>query len=140
LDPPPREVIGVEAQAKHLEAARTVASAAPGSVRVELLGGDLFGLDLRAALDWRGGGPLLVVGNPPWVTSAELGVLGSRNGPERGGASPCSPGSTRGSRPGRWGSSAAGSWPTSTRTRRSRGGTGPVRSSGGRASNTTPRR
>jgi hypothetical protein len=32
-----------------------------------------------AALD----GPLLVLGNPPWVTSAQLGVLGSRNAPDK---------------------------------------------------------
>ncbi len=43
----------------------------------------LFDLDLRRDLPWRGEGPLLVVGNPPWVTSAELGALGSDNHPRK---------------------------------------------------------
>lgn len=34
-----------------------------------------------AALPWSARGPLLVVGNPPWVTSSELGALGSLNVP-----------------------------------------------------------
>ena len=38
---------------------------------------DFFGVDLRKDLKWRETGRLLVVGNPPWVTSAELGRLGS---------------------------------------------------------------
>lgn len=83
LDPPPREILGVELQDGHLAAARAVAGTAPGSVRVGLTGASLFGLDLRSALDWRGGGPLLVVGNPPWVTNAALGALGSGNRPAR---------------------------------------------------------
>jgi hypothetical protein len=83
LDPPPREVLGVEVQPDHLEAARAVARAAPAAVRVGLTAGNLFELDLKAELRWRGGGTLLVVGNPPWVTNAALGALGSNNRPAR---------------------------------------------------------
>src|SRR5438105_329350 len=32
---------------------------------------------------WHPTGPLLVVGNPPWVTNAELGTLGSNNLPHK---------------------------------------------------------
>jgi hypothetical protein len=83
LDVPPREILGVEIQPGHLEAARAVARRAPGSVRVGLTGGSLFSLDLAAGLDWRERGPLLVVGNPPWVTNAALGAMGSAHRPPR---------------------------------------------------------
>lgn len=83
LDPPPREILGVEVQRAHLEAAREVARGAPDSVRVGLTEGSLFAMDLKTALKWKRGGPLLVVGNPPWVTNAALGVLGSGNRPSR---------------------------------------------------------
>ncbi len=83
LDPPPREVLGVEVQSSHLEAARAVASGASGSVRVGLTGGSLFDLDLKSLAWSNPAGPLLVVGNPPWITSAELGTLGSTNRPKR---------------------------------------------------------
>jgi hypothetical protein len=83
LDPPPREILGVEIQAGHLEAARIVARGAPASVRVGLTEASLFAIDLGRALGWEGEGPLLVVGNPPWVTNAALGVLESGNRPPR---------------------------------------------------------
>ena len=35
-----------------------------------------FAIDLQTDLTWQTSGPLLVVGNPPWVTSAELGQAG----------------------------------------------------------------
>lgn len=83
LDPPPREVLGVEVQSGHLEAARAVANTAPQHVRVGLTAGSFFDLDLKS-LAWADpAGPLLVVGNPPWITSAELGTLGSTNRPRR---------------------------------------------------------
>jgi len=83
LDPPPREVQGVELQPGHLDAAREMALRSAGPVRVGLTGANLFDLDLARALDWQGGGPLLVVGNPPWVTNSGLGALGSGNRPRR---------------------------------------------------------
>jgi hypothetical protein len=79
---PPREIRGIELQEEHCEAARAVARQSRAA-NVEVTRADLFTLDLRRDLAWRGGGPLLVVGNPPWVTSAELGVLGSDNRPPR---------------------------------------------------------
>lgn len=78
---PPREVIGFEIQAEHQAVACGLAG--PGtSVAIERA--DLFGVDLVDRLRWRTEGPLLVVGNPPWVTSAEIGRLGGENGPARG--------------------------------------------------------
>lgn len=80
---PPREILGFEIQPAHLAAAHDVAAAAPASTRVHLTRANLFEVDLRDSLRWQCEGPLLVIGNPPWVTSSELGVLASRNGPPR---------------------------------------------------------
>src|SRR5579885_2171383 len=83
LDPPPQEILGVELQPRHLEDARAVARGAPRSVRIGLTGGSLFSIDLASQLRWNVRGPMLVVGNPPWVTNAALGALGSDNRPPR---------------------------------------------------------
>lgn len=79
---PPREIRGIEIQASHYEAAQAIARDAR-SVQVEVIRGNLFDLDLRRDIQWRQPGPLLVVGNPPWVTNAELGILGSENLPRK---------------------------------------------------------
>jgi hypothetical protein len=75
---PPRDVVGVEIQATHWAEAR-----ARLADRSSILHADLFDLDLRTDLPWSDRGPLLVVGNPPWITSAALGRLGSDNLPPK---------------------------------------------------------
>ena len=90
---PPREIIGIEIQGDYVrEARRRTALPLEGAggagppgppPRVHIREADFFQLDLRHDLAWEGSGPLLVVGNPPWVTSAELGALGGANGPAR---------------------------------------------------------
>jgi hypothetical protein len=75
---PPRELIGIERQAEHLAEAQR-ACARDGGPRVVLTEADLFTVDLARDLPWTDDGPLLVVGNPPWVTAAELGSLESLN-------------------------------------------------------------
>ena len=77
---PPAEVRGFEIQTEHLEAARAIDR---GGAVVALESADIFGVDLASRLRWETAGPLLVVGNPPWVTSAALGRLGSDNRPAR---------------------------------------------------------
>lgn len=42
---------------------------------------NIFDLDLQKDLTWQENGPLLVLGNPPWVTNAELSILESSNLP-----------------------------------------------------------
>ncbi|MGC8641744.1 MAG: class I SAM-dependent methyltransferase, partial [Isosphaeraceae bacterium] len=79
---PPREMIGIELQERHYAAASSLAPGKNGT-RVELIRASLFELDLRTGLPWRESGPLLVVGNPPWVTAAALGKLGSGNLPDK---------------------------------------------------------
>jgi SAM-dependent methyltransferase len=77
---PPREMFGLEIQADHLEVARASLGADPS---IGLEQADLFAIDLARRPAWRTDGPLLVVGNPPWVTTAELGRLNSTNRPSR---------------------------------------------------------
>ncbi len=77
---PPQEVRGFEIQADYVDACRSLA-------RVGTLVGveraDVFGVNLATRPRWTTSGPLLVVGNPPWVTAGELGRLGSENRPAR---------------------------------------------------------
>jgi hypothetical protein len=83
LEPPPREVHGIELQAEHVREACALAERAPASVKAAVTRADLFALDLAQTPRWTEIGPLLVVGNPPWVTSAELGALGRGNVPPK---------------------------------------------------------
>jgi hypothetical protein len=76
---PPREIKAIEIQDDLAASARAVVGDGDGAV----IRANLFDLDLRRDLSWRGRGPLLVVGNPPWVTNAELGVLASGNLPRK---------------------------------------------------------
>jgi len=71
------EAIGIELQSAHARAARKALGA-----RAKIINGDVFSQDL-SALHWRSDGPLLVLGNPPWVTSAEIGAAGGSNLPEK---------------------------------------------------------
>jgi hypothetical protein len=79
---PPRELIGIEIQESHLTEAQSLSGQAQAT-QFSLLCASLFDVDLRCGLPWRGGGPLLVLGNPPWITAAALGKLGSTNQPSR---------------------------------------------------------
>jgi hypothetical protein len=82
LPAPPREIQAIEFQEDHCRAAGAlVRSQRRRGVRVQIIHADFFALHLKRDLAWRERGPLLVVGNPPWVTNAELGAL----------ASPCRP-------------------------------------------------
>ncbi len=80
---PPREVLGLDIQPDHAEVARSLGS--PG-VRLVVEAADIFRLDLARDLAWAGPGPLLVVGNLPWVTASALGASGAANGPGRSNA------------------------------------------------------
>ncbi|WP_435007547.1 class I SAM-dependent methyltransferase [Tundrisphaera lichenicola] len=77
---PPREVRGIEIQPDHAEAARSIEGR---GLRPLILTADLFRLDLARDIGWEGDGPLLVVGNLPWVTTAAVGASGGSNGPDR---------------------------------------------------------
>ncbi|HET9921828.1 MAG TPA: hypothetical protein VFQ30_18445 [Ktedonobacteraceae bacterium] len=82
LPEPPREIQAFEIQEVHLQVARRIAEQAQ-STRVVVRQANIFDLKLHKDVQWRENGPLLVVGNPPWVTNAELGMLESDNLPRK---------------------------------------------------------
>ena len=79
---PPREIQAIEIQNGYLENARRIFERFP-SIHFVIKQANLFDLDLHKDLQWITRGPLLVVGNPPWVTNSELGILGSNNLPHK---------------------------------------------------------
>ncbi|MEA2827859.1 MAG: hypothetical protein QOG43_2298 [Actinomycetota bacterium] len=69
------ERLGIEVQPGYAEQAN-----AKG---FNVLARNIFDLNLEKDLKWNSSGPLLVLGNPPWITSAQLGGLGSINLPAK---------------------------------------------------------
>ena len=72
---PDAETVGVEVQPEYVAQASQVS---------RVIEADIFDFDLAKDISWKTpSGPTLVVGNPPWVTNAQLSSLGSSNRPER---------------------------------------------------------
>ena len=82
LAQPPGEIQGIEIQVAHANLACKVAKQSV-KTRVVIQRANLFDLHLQRDVQWSGNGPLLVLGNPPWVTNAELGSLESNNLPAK---------------------------------------------------------
>jgi hypothetical protein len=78
----PKEIQGLEVQKAHVRAAERAAFNA-SDMRTSIRAANIFQVDLRRDIPWVESGPLLVLGNPPWVTNAELGGLDSRNLPPK---------------------------------------------------------
>ena len=76
--PEVRSIIGIDINESHLK----TAEAAVSKNRVDLRRGDFFKVDWKSVID-KAAGPWLIVGNPPWVTSSELGAMESNNLPEK---------------------------------------------------------
>jgi len=77
-----RRAVGVEINRDYANRARQAIAEKTDNDVTEVLNGDFF------RYDWRGvlaslPDPLLVIGNPPWVTNAELGTLASSNLPKK---------------------------------------------------------
>lgn len=82
---PRAELRGYEIDAKYTRSARRALAGArvqDGAVPAEIATADFFEVDWPAVVA-AVPGPLLVVGNPPWVTSAVQGALGSSNLPAK---------------------------------------------------------
>ena len=77
---PRAKLVGYEINAEYTRSAR---AALRGSAeRARIVTTDFFATDWEREL--RGvPGPVLVVGNPPWVTTAQLGAIDRANGPDR---------------------------------------------------------
>ena len=67
--------IGIEVQPDYVHSARKTSA--------DILLANIFAMDLGQDLPWNNTGPMLVIGNPPWVTNSQLTVLESENRPER---------------------------------------------------------
>ena len=78
----PYEIQGIEVQDAHYKLACGIARQS-SKATVVIKRANLFDLNLQRDLQWSITGPLLVVGNPPWVTNAELGAIESNNLPEK---------------------------------------------------------
>jgi hypothetical protein len=79
---PPLEIQALELQDSHVEVARKLLKE-HFPTRVLIRKANVFDLNLDRDLQWSNTGPLLVIGNPPWVTNSELGALGSSNLPSK---------------------------------------------------------
>ncbi|MCI4321988.1 MAG: SAM-dependent methyltransferase [Thermoplasmata archaeon] len=78
---PPKEIFGVEVQGDRFVGGPPKLSTPQTLVTVA--NADILRTDLRRLTKWTTKGPLLVVGNPPWVTTAELARLGRGNLPPK---------------------------------------------------------
>jgi hypothetical protein len=76
---PPREIQAFEFQEVHFKKAKKIAEQ---SLRTHVIvkRSKLFDLNLEN-LRWRESGRLLIIGNPPWITNSQLGMIGSNNIP-----------------------------------------------------------
>lgn len=72
-------IVGVDINQSHLDIARQLQLIDP---RVEIGSADFFTIDWRTLLN-KFAEPLLILGNPPWITSSQLGSLASKNLPEK---------------------------------------------------------
>jgi hypothetical protein len=77
-----RSALGIEVNNAYTERLITALSASPHADKVRILRDSCFRVDwdvlLRDLPD-----PVLAIGNPPWVTNAELGAMGSGNLPRK---------------------------------------------------------
>lgn len=79
--PSAKDIVGVEINREYVNTARSaVTKVAPSGINIRIINEDFFKVQWKSILESLPD-PLLVIGNPPWVTNAELGILGSSNLP-----------------------------------------------------------
>jgi hypothetical protein len=78
-----RNLIGIDINEDYVRAARIAVTAlTPRTASIEIMQGDFFRLEWTSLLE-SAPQPILVIGNPPWVTNAELGSIQSSNLPDK---------------------------------------------------------
>ncbi len=81
--PDVQNMVGIDINEKYVNVARSaINNLAPETISVEIMHEDFFRVDWANVVKSLPE-PLLVIGNPPWVTNAELGSLGSFNLPDK---------------------------------------------------------
>ena len=80
--PSAQRVLGFEINRQYVAEARSLLSGSHSAVDVQVRRADFFRTDWNEVLTGLPK-PLLILGNPPWVTIAELSSLGSSNLPEK---------------------------------------------------------
>jgi hypothetical protein len=80
--PEAEKVIGIEIDEDYVRVARLNVEAVARDCSVDIRQQNFFAVDWHEVLESLAD-PVLVIGNPPWVTNAELGVLGSSNLPQK---------------------------------------------------------
>ncbi|MCD6321493.1 MAG: N-6 DNA methylase [Clostridiales bacterium] len=75
-------ILGFEINKEYVNEANSFASTTADSERVSVKEADFFNTDWNKILS-NLTGYILIIGNPPWVTSSELGILNSKNLPEK---------------------------------------------------------
>ncbi len=78
--PDTESIIGIDINQNHLRFADLIANRFNN--RIDLRQGDFFKVEWKDIVT-KTGGPWLIVGNPPWVTSSNLGAIESYNLPEK---------------------------------------------------------
>jgi len=80
--PKVKQFIGVEINEVHLDRLHQQLTAAGSNVSIKTIHANFFSVDWSEVLD-KLPEPILVIGNPPWVTNAALGSLQSSNLPKK---------------------------------------------------------
>lgn len=80
--PEATQFVGLDINQQYLEALEHRVSHSERRDSIRLIHGDFFFFDWKELLS-RLPEPVLIVGNPPWVTSSELGMLESENLPKK---------------------------------------------------------
>ena len=81
--PDVRQIFGLEINRDHLAEARSaLQTTGMDACRFDLRHGDFFATDWESVIS-QVDGPWLILGNPPWVTNAELGAIASANLPQK---------------------------------------------------------
>jgi hypothetical protein len=75
-----KRIIGIEVNDGYLEDLRCRLPEIIGHQRIEPRQGNFFDIDWRELLK-QGDGPVLILGNPPWITNSSQGGFGGRNLP-----------------------------------------------------------
>lgn len=80
--PQARRILGIDINGEYVSTLRKSLRGCPGGHRVETIQADFFETNWSDVLD-RLDKPLLIIGNPPWVTNARVGGLAGRNLPAK---------------------------------------------------------